>query len=97
MFHRASLVVRPGHTGYDLVGTDGYRRSGNKPNGTYIKDMSESHKDSAYDTDGSHPVSFLCKYINDQFLVRRFPLSHNSIYVNDGPNIVVDVLHLSCL
>jgi len=47
MSHQAFLVVRPGHSGYDLVGSGGYSLFGNKPKGTCIKDMSESHKDSA--------------------------------------------------
>ena len=48
-------------------------------------------------TNALHPVSFLRGRLDDQFLVRSFPFFHLWVGIDDGCDIIDDVLVVSSL
>ncbi len=49
------------------------------------------------DVDALHSVSSFRKDFNNQLLVIGRPTFHFPVRINEGPNVVIDVLHLSTL
>src|SRR6267154_4047837 len=45
----------------------------------------------------THPVGFICEFINDQLLICRLPSSHLSTCVNERPDVFGNVLDLPTL
>src|SRR5712691_2263159 len=95
MSHQASSVIRPGHDGYALDGSRKDRQAGNAPSETCIIDLSKTAKKSSFGC--LHPVSTFCEDLDHQFLVLLFPPSVLWIRIDDGPDIILDVLLLSAL
>ena len=95
MSRPVSLVIPPEHIEYVLGCTDGGTRADRKSNGTYITMLTgEIDYD---DKDYLHAVSLLYKNINHELLIRGLPSFHLAVRMNDGLDILGNVLDLPTL
>jgi hypothetical protein len=88
------MVIRLGHAGYALGGTQQGTLAGNAPNGTYEEWMSVVKKSSI---NALHPIFSFCQNINHKLLVHRCSSPHPSVRVYDRLDVVLDVFLLSAL
>jgi hypothetical protein len=91
--HRVSLVTRTAHAGYVLDGSREDTPTGNTPNGTYMN----MRIIKGLDVGVLHAIGTLCKRIDHELLVLRFPPSVPLVLVDNRLDVLLDVLHLSSL